>query len=107
MGRMEMDDRSGGGARLVEGLVERHLLRRPVAGDELAIGVEATKPCRIELAEGRTGRRDQKPAIGKPHRDIAGGAVRQAAVEHRAGKPRRRPRAVSASSLMAVLRREP
>ena len=80
---MQMHHRAVPRALLVHREMQKALLRRLIAGKELAVPVELGEPRRIEPAEVRPGRR-QQPAVVELRADIAGRAVREAAVVDRA-----------------------
>ena len=70
--RMQVDDRSGLRAGVVERRVQGHLLRRGIAADQLARGVEARQSAGVESPERGPGRRDQEAPVLCPGRDVAG-----------------------------------
>src|SRR6185369_2647540 len=72
-------------ALLVHGEMQEALLGGLIARDELAVPIELGEPRRIEAAEVGAGRR-QQPAVGTAGRDVAGRAVREAALEDRAAE---------------------
>ena len=82
MRRVQVDDRLVALALLVHREMQEALLGRCVARDQRAVPVELRQPRRVQAAEVGAGR-GQQPAVRAAGGNVAGRAVREAALEDR------------------------